>query len=126
MNTLNKHRLADWSTAPEWATHHAVDASRQGYWYGYKIEGDKYHMLEVERSALFDLTNIDLTQIDWRETLESRPDPELPEGMKAIVEELITLRRRLNEKAEENRKLHEKINRLTLDRITAEERHDPN
>lgn len=96
MNTINKHRLADWSKAPKWATHHSVDADGEGVWNGMELT-EEYSMWHrtYRHSAYFDLTGI-----NWRETLESRPDPELPEGMTALMEELQTLRCRLSNKGE--------------------------
>jgi len=64
----NKHRLVDWNKAPEWATHHAVDATWVGYWFGFIIKENTFQNRN-HPSKIFDLAGI-----DWRETLEIRPD----------------------------------------------------
>ena len=80
--TINKHRLADWSTAPEWATHHAVDATWVGYWFGFIIKENTFQNRN-HPSKIFDLAGI-----NWRETLESRPDPEVEE-LKQMIANLV-------------------------------------
>jgi signal transduction histidine kinase len=113
MEDRNKHRLADWSQAPKWATHHAVDADGQGFWRGTRIGSDAlgrwWHYAQHTPSGI----THDLTGIDWRETLESRPSNDVT--VELLEKTMLKQAEQLESLREENVRLHEKINRLTLE-----------
>ena len=69
--TINKHRIADWTKAPAWAMFHAIDGDWEGNWIGELAVFEPYKIWaqQTESSGFYDLNNI-----DWKETLESRPE----------------------------------------------------
>lgn len=62
----------DWANAPDWAQWFAVDS--QGWPFWWKDEPTpSFHRWSGERSQCVDRDVIDMTNINWKETLRKRP-----------------------------------------------------
>lgn len=77
---MNKHRLADWPKAPEWAMYHVLDEDFVGRWHKFmpSLEsfgwlGVSFFLLNLNQGSQTSKVFPEDLGIDWRETLESRP-----------------------------------------------------
>lgn len=62
----------DWANAPEWATHHAMDFSGKGYWYGGEPRPIPQDRTWVAIKMLY-AGETGKPCPDWKDTLTKRP-----------------------------------------------------
>lgn len=71
----------DWSTAPEWASWHAVDADMQGYWYAAcpvcvnKFGWHEPYRELCQRNHDWHYDTKTMRDLDHRNSLRHRPEP---------------------------------------------------